>query len=65
MLLSPHDVRRLAVASVTDERTVRRYLTSKTSVRSTSRARIEAAIKALGFRDPRLPAVRASKGAAS
>lgn len=47
--LHAHDVRRVAVEACADDRTVRRYLASPASVKSTSRVRIEAALVRLGF----------------
>lgn len=46
--VSAHDIRRIAVAAMTDPRTIQRYLKGE-PIRSTSKARIEAALAALGF----------------
>lgn len=46
--ISAHDVRRIAVAAMTDPRTIQRYLKGE-PIRSTSKARIEASLAALGF----------------
>jgi hypothetical protein len=49
-VLTPHDRRRVAVASVTDPRTVERYLAGRRTA-STTAARILAALRGLGFLD--------------
>jgi hypothetical protein len=46
--LGAHDLRRVAVTAIADTATVARYLRGG-AVRSTSRARIEAALAALGL----------------
>ncbi|MBX3233530.1 MAG: hypothetical protein KIT84_11040 [Labilithrix sp.] len=45
--LSPHEIRKVAADAVCDERTVRAYLRSPDSVRSTSAERISSAIARL------------------
>jgi DNA-binding LacI/PurR family transcriptional regulator len=47
--LRAHDIRRIAVEAIVDERTVRAFLKDAQRVRSTSAARITAAIRALGL----------------
>jgi DNA-binding LacI/PurR family transcriptional regulator len=47
--LDAHDIRRVAVEACADDRTVRRYLADTTTVQSTSRARIAAAMARLGL----------------
>ena len=50
--LDPFAIRRVAVAAVCDPRTVRDFLSGK-PVRSTSRTRIETALRRLGLRPER------------
>ena len=45
---SPHDIVRVAAASATDIRTVKAWITGR-PMRSTTRARVEGALRALGF----------------
>ncbi len=47
--LRAHDIRRIAVEAIVDERTVRAYLKDALRVRSTSAARITAAMQSLGL----------------
>jgi len=53
--LTPHEVRRVAVEAVADDRTVRRYLRNPHSVRSTSAVRIAEALARLGLHGPQEP----------
>jgi hypothetical protein len=46
--LKAHEIRRIAVQAIVDERTVRAFLRYAARVRSTSAARIIAAMQALG-----------------
>lgn len=47
--LRAHDIRRIAVEAIVDERTVRAFLRDAQRVRSTSAARITLAMRALGL----------------
>lgn len=49
MKLTAHERRHLAVASCSHPKTIDRFLNNPDSVKSTSRARIEAAMVQLGF----------------
>lgn len=55
--VSAHDVRRIAVAAMTDPRTIQRYLKGE-PIRSTSKARIDAAVLTLGIPAPSAPAAQ-------
>lgn len=50
-MITAHDVRRIAVESITDPRTVNRFLRGE-SVRSMTSARIAAALEKLGIAIP-------------
>jgi hypothetical protein len=49
--ISPHDARRIAAEAIVHDSTVRRYFAGL-AIRSTCRARIDAALKRLGLPEP-------------